>query len=126
MASVSNLTLCLAQRLWFTGSSWCKFRVIHYWRLTAGGNNGTQRAVLFCSKADDRTNGMKSGSEFDVQMLDVLACPLSKKPLRYDAANQELVCDDLGVAYPIVDGIPNLNPHDGRMLKESKDDQGGT
>jgi uncharacterized protein YbaR (Trm112 family) len=35
---------------------------------------------------------------------------------RYDAAAQELVNDDLGVAYPIIGGIPRLVPSDGRIL----------
>ena len=35
---------------------------------------------------------------------------------RYDAKNNELVSDAIGVAYPVVNGIPNLVPQDGRML----------
>lgn len=41
---------------------------------------------------------------------------------RYDKVNNELVCDELGVAYPIVNGIPNLVPQDARMLKDSPKD----
>ena len=37
---------------------------------------------------------------------------------RYEAATNELVCDKLGVAYPILEGgIPNLVPEDGRLLR---------
>lgn len=36
---------------------------------------------------------------------------------RYDKQNNELVCDALGVAYPVINGIPNLVPEDARMLK---------
>lgn len=37
---------------------------------------------------------------------------------RYDKVHNELVSDDIGVAYPIVNGIPNLVPQDARMLKK--------
>lgn len=74
-------------------------------------------AVFFCTKTDDPSRG--SAGTFDVKMLEFLACPLSKKPLRFDAVNNELVCDEIGVAYVIKDGIPNLNPHDGRILNKS-------
>lgn len=39
---------------------------------------------------------------------------------RYDRGNCQLVCDDIGVAYPIVNGIPNLIPADARMIKTDK------
>ena len=29
----------------------------------------------------------------------------------------ELICDELGVAYPVVKGIPNLRPADGRIIE---------
>jgi len=75
-------------------------------------------SAFLCTKTPN--SEVNSGKcSFDEAILDVLACPLSKKPLRYDAEKQELVCDDIGVAYPIVDGIPNLNPHDGRLLNKS-------
>ncbi|KAL8566329.1 hypothetical protein ACOMHN_050447 [Nucella lapillus] len=56
---------------------------------------------------------------FNEKTLGHLVCPLSKKDLRYDKENNELVCDEVGVAYPIVNGIPNLVPQDARMLKNS-------
>jgi hypothetical protein len=31
-------------------------------------------------------------------------------PCRWDAATSELVCDELGVAYPVRNGMPNLRP----------------
>ena len=37
---------------------------------------------------------------------------------RYDKENSELVNDELGVAFPIVNGIPNLVPQDARMIKQ--------
>eukprot|EP00126_Sphaerothecum_destruens_P002568 Sdes_comp15996_c0_seq1m5165 len=54
---------------------------------------------------------------FDPHLLSILVCPLAKTPLRHDAAQNTLVCDQLGVSYPIVDGIPQLVPWDGKLLK---------
>ncbi|MEQ2191683.1 hypothetical protein XENOCAPTIV_001065 [Xenoophorus captivus] len=55
---------------------------------------------------------------FDSSLLEVLVCPLSKKPLRYDANTNELINEELGIAYPIVDGIPNMIPQEARLLQK--------
>ncbi|XP_038067426.1 protein preY, mitochondrial-like [Patiria miniata] len=60
-------------------------------------------------------------AEFDPSILDTVVCPLSKSQLRYDVEASELVNDELGVAYKIIDGIPNLIPEDARMIKQDKD-----
>uniref|UniRef100_G1RF68 Protein preY, mitochondrial n=1 Tax=Nomascus leucogenys TaxID=61853 RepID=G1RF68_NOMLE len=49
-----------------------------------------------------------------------LVCPLSKKPLRYEASTNELINEELGIAYPIIDGIPNMIPQAARMTRQSK------
>jgi len=38
------------------------------------------------------------------QLLDVLACPLCKEPVRLE--EDKLVCTNCGRRYPIRDGIP--------------------
>ena len=38
--------------------------------------------------------------------------------VRYESATNELISDEIGVAFPIVNGIPNLIPHDGRLMKK--------
>lgn len=38
---------------------------------------------------------------------------------RYDSARNELISDEIGVAYSIQNGIPNLIPHDGRLIKKN-------
>lgn len=53
---------------------------------------------------------------FDKSLLDILVCPVSKKPLHYDADTQELISDAAGLAYPIRDGIPVLLETDARVL----------
>jgi uncharacterized protein YbaR (Trm112 family) len=57
---------------------------------------------------------------FDETLLQHLVCPLSKKPLRYDPKFQELVNDEMGIAYPIRDGIPILIAQEARLLRDPK------
>jgi len=41
-------------------------------------------------------------------LLEILACPECRSPLRSDEAAAELVCTGCGLAYPVRDGIPVL------------------
>jgi hypothetical protein len=52
----------------------------------------------------------------DPKLLEILVCPLTKGPLRYDAARQELISDKAGLAYPIRDGIPIMLVDEAREL----------
>lgn len=52
----------------------------------------------------------------DARLLEILVCPLTKGPLRYDAAAQELISDEAGLAYPIRDGIPIMLVDEARRL----------
>lgn len=60
----------------------------------------------------------KSG--IDPKLLEILVCPLTKGPLRYDAEAQELISEQAGLAYPIRDGIPIMLVDEARKLDESK------
>ncbi|NXF34642.1 PREY protein, partial [Nyctibius bracteatus] len=51
-------------------------------------------------------------------LLRFLVCPLSKRPLRYEAATNELINEELGIAYPIIDGIPNMIPEAARTTRK--------
>lgn len=42
----------------------------------------------------------------DIRLLEILVCPLTRAPLRYDEAAQELISESAGLAYPIRDGVP--------------------
>ena len=55
----------------------------------------------------------------DPKLLEILVCPLSKGPLRYDAAAQELISDQASLAYPIRDGIPIMLIDEARSLDDS-------
>jgi uncharacterized protein len=57
------------------------------------------------------------------KLLDILACPLCKGPLVYQAQAQELHCRACRLAYPIVDDIPMLREEDGRHLSLEEWDQ---
>lgn len=54
----------------------------------------------------------------DPKLLDLLVCPLTKSPLRYDAEAQELISDKAQLAYPIRDGIPILLVDEARSLDD--------
>ena len=53
----------------------------------------------------------------DPQLLEILVCPVTKGPLRYDAEHDELVSDQAGLAFPIRDGIPVMLPGEARKLE---------
>jgi hypothetical protein len=55
----------------------------------------------------------------DHRLLDILVCPITKGPLVYDRAKQELVSRAAGLAYPIRDGIPVMLESEGRRLDEA-------
>jgi len=52
----------------------------------------------------------------DKRLLEILACPLTKGPLVYDQAAQELISIAARLAYPIRDGIPVMLPEEARTL----------
>lgn len=52
----------------------------------------------------------------DPKLLEILVCPLTKVPLRYDASKQELISDQAGLAYPIRDGIPIMLVDEARKI----------
>jgi uncharacterized protein YbaR (Trm112 family) len=55
----------------------------------------------------------------DHRLLEILVCPITKGPLEYDRARQELVSRSAGLAYPIRDGIPVLLESEARRLDEA-------
>ena len=52
----------------------------------------------------------------DSKLLEILVCPLTKGPLEYDAAKQELISRKAKLAFPIRDGIPIMLPEEARRL----------
>jgi len=59
-------------------------------------------------------------AEVDPKLLEILVCPLTKGPLTYDRAAQELVSAAAGLAYPIRDGIPIMLVDEARPLSDDE------
>jgi uncharacterized protein len=52
------------------------------------------------------------------ELLAILVCPLTKMPLTYDAARQELISKTAGLAFPIRDGVPIMLVDEARQIDE--------
>ena len=63
---------------------------------------------------------MEESADVDPKLLEILVCPLTKAPLRYDRAAQELISDEAGLAYPIRDGIPIMLVDEARPLRDDE------
>jgi uncharacterized protein YbaR (Trm112 family) len=63
---------------------------------------------------------VKDGMDVDAKLLEILVCPLTKGPLRYDRAAQELISDEAALAYPIRDGIPIMLVDEARALSDDE------
>jgi hypothetical protein len=61
---------------------------------------------------------MMPAQEVDPKLLEILVCPLTKAPLRYDRERQELISDKAKLAYPIRDGIPIMLVDEARALED--------
>ncbi len=59
-------------------------------------------------------------TQIDPRLLEILVCPLTKIPLRYDREKQELISDRAGLAYPIRDGIPIMLVDEARKLEDTE------
>ena len=59
----------------------------------------------------------------DPKLLEILVCPLTKGPLVYDRARQELVSKQAGLAYPVRDGIPIMLVDEARSLDDTGEGQ---
>ena len=54
---------------------------------------------------------------FNIELLKILVCPVSKKSLKYDADAQELISIEAKLAYPIREGIPIMLVEEARSLE---------
>jgi uncharacterized protein YbaR (Trm112 family) len=59
----------------------------------------------------------ESRTGVDPKLLEILVCPVTKGPLRYDAEKQELISEQAGLAYPIRDGIPIMLVDEARKIE---------
>ena len=56
------------------------------------------------------------GGDVDPKLLEILVCPVTHGPLRYDRERQELISEQAGLAYPVRDGIPIMLADEARPL----------
>lgn len=55
-------------------------------------------------------------NRIDTRLLELLACPLTKGPLVWEAERGELVSRLAKLAYPVRDGIPVMLPSEARAV----------
>jgi uncharacterized protein YbaR (Trm112 family) len=56
----------------------------------------------------------------DAKLLEILVCPVTKGPLIYKKAQNELISKSARLAYPVRDGIPVLLEDEARKLAEDE------
>lgn len=56
----------------------------------------------------------------DTKLLELLVCPVTKGPLTWDVARQELVSRSARLAYPVRDGIPVMLEDEARTLSDDE------
>ncbi len=52
------------------------------------------------------SKSMKNCNKFDKSLLNILACPVCKTDIKYNANTNQLICKKCRRIYPIRDGIP--------------------
>jgi uncharacterized protein len=58
--------------------------------------------------------------EPDPRLIAILVCPVTRMPLKYDRAKNELVSKAAGLAYPIRGGVPIMLEGEARELSEAE------
>lgn len=56
----------------------------------------------------------------DDKLLEILVCPACRASVTYKDRRKVIVCDDCGLVYPVVDGIPVM------LVDEAKPSRGGS
>lgn len=57
----------------------------------------------------------------DTKLLQILVCPITKGPLTYNKATNELISKSARLAYPIKDGIPVMLEDEARRLADDEE-----
>ena len=63
---------------------------------------------------------MKKNPPLNPRLFEMLVCPLTKGPLRYDSKTKELISPHAKLAYPIRDGVPIMLIDEARVLEEGE------
>ena len=67
-------------------------------------------------REDEETANPAGNRDVDPKLLEILVCPLTKTPLRYDRRARELISDQAGLAFPIRNGVPIMLVDEARAL----------
>lgn len=59
-------------------------------------------------------------TNMDTKLLELLVCPVTKGPLEYDRARQELISRSARLAYPVRDGMPVMLETEARTLTDEE------
>lgn len=70
------------------------------------------------AKQTEPTTGIRARCVVDVKMLELLVCPLTSGPLKFDSDRDELVSERAKLAYPVRDGIPIMLVSEARELPD--------
>ena len=57
----------------------------------------------------------------DAKLLQILVCPVTKGPLIYNKATNELISKSARLAYPVRDGIPVMLEDEARKLGDDEE-----
>ncbi|MFN3607960.1 MAG: Trm112 family protein [Hyphomonas sp.] len=60
----------------------------------------------------------------DPRLLEILICPVTRQPLAYNRAQNELISKNARLAYPIRGGIPIMLEEEARDLDEIENGNG--
>lgn len=63
---------------------------------------------------------MKKMPPLNPKLFEMLVCPLTKGPLKYNSEKNELISPRAKLAYPIRDGVPVMLVDEARKLKEGE------
>ena len=74
----------------------------------------------------DSTPRQERGDIIDRRLLELLVCPLTKTPLEYDKARQELISRASHLAFPIREGVPLMTIEAARHLDDEEPGQRGS
>ena len=61
---------------------------------------------------------MNDKKKFDLKILDIIVCPVTKQKLTFDEKNNQLISKKAKLAYPIREGIPILLVDEAVKIKD--------
>lgn len=87
---------------------------------TASGSGDINAVDAAGKTAREKARENEPGRGVDPKLLDMLACPLTKAPLRWRPETSELVSGAARLAYPVRDGVPIMLPSEARRLEDGE------